>query len=230
MKNAGFEPPRALWVSGFQLQGKRFHGNRPVRKLPAPGCSGSRLRVRDFVVADLCRSRDREITLLVSTVRPERRIHRVGDQPRCGKQFFCRGEETGFAQLAGKVGTSHPDSDSGRVDATVRRDRRSRPPPRSWANSTSLKFVSVSSRFSGDLRSVVTEHPDFTRVVIRIEIRSAEFGNSRAAIDVSSVIDRKSEWGCSTIEVSIGPGPVCDPGRKGSRLPECSPDRSWPPF
>ena len=99
LQDARFQPLAARGVSLLHFQGEGLHQDGAVGESPAPiGVVGS-VGIDDGVELDLGVPWQRQEAFLLCPVGPERRVHRIGNEPRGGPDVLGRVEEARLAEL-----------------------------------------------------------------------------------------------------------------------------------
>ena len=100
LQDARFQPAAAGGVARLHLERERLHEHRAVGESPAAIGIGRPVRIDDVVELDLRIAGQGQEPLLLRAVGPERRVHRIGNQPLGRRVVLGRGEQARLAQLA----------------------------------------------------------------------------------------------------------------------------------
>ena len=91
---AGFEPLSALGIAAFHVHREGFHEHGAIGELPARRGAGGRLRIGDFIEADLAVAGDGDEAFLDGMIAPELGVDGIGNDAGGDLVILRRGERS----------------------------------------------------------------------------------------------------------------------------------------
>ena len=187
LQETRFQPLETRRLPRLHLHRKGLHEDRPVGEAPADVGVLRPVRIDDVIELDLGIARQRDEPILLGPIRPERCVHRIRDQSRCGDVIFGRGEQTRLAQLARE-----------RFGRDLRRGLHDAMESASCeVNEVDLTRAVLGKLDDADLRvgqltmlghfaARVFERPELARVVVTVDVGPLQFGKPIRLTDVSA--------------------------------------------